>query len=207
MAIIISTPMISMTTISSISVKPDSELCLLRAVICLAYSIVLPILVFCPVEGCAFGFGVDVEDALAAVGVTVRVVLHGAQAPLGFSGHGIDGDLAQKLYFLALHVDAFDEFFEIGRVALTVELGHEGAFVGCILVVVDGVAHLPQLVAKLALFISLDLEACNRDGRGSQNAEDGDGDDQLHQGEAGLRAAPLRGFERSMAALLVELKE
>src|ERR1700679_54041 len=133
-----STPMMSMTTMSSIRVNPDSFACFLNVAICLAYSIVLPILVFCPVEGCTLGFGVDVEDALAAVGVAVSIVLHGAQAPLGFAGHGIDGDLAQKLHLLALNVYAFDQFFKIRRIALAVELGHECAFVSRVFVVVDG---------------------------------------------------------------------
>src|SRR5271163_1108713 len=62
----------------------------------------LPCGVFCSVEGGALAFGVDVEDVLAAEGVGVGIVLVGAHAPVGGTGHGIDGNAAKELYLFVL---------------------------------------------------------------------------------------------------------
>ena len=54
----------------------------------------LPCVVLRSVECGSGALAVDVEDVLAAEGVGVRVVLVGAQAPIGVVGHGVDGDLS-----------------------------------------------------------------------------------------------------------------
>src|SRR5258708_23121552 len=73
----------------------------------------LPVLVFRPVEGGAFRLGVDIEDALAAPGVRVRIVLHGAQSPLFALRHGVGRKRTQEAEFLAaLGFYSLDPFFE-----------------------------------------------------------------------------------------------
>ena len=92
--------------------------------------------------------------------------------------------------FLPCTSTPFDQRFQVGRIVLAVHLGLEGAFVGRVLVLVDGVAHRPQVVAQFALLVALDLEA--RDGRGprGQNGQDGDGHDQLDERESPLALLP-----------------
>ena len=131
---------------------------------------------------------VDVEDVLAAA-VRVRVVLHGANGPLGLSGHGVLGDAAEKADLLGSGVDAVDEGVEVGRVVEGVELGLEGALVGGVLVVVDGVPHLPEIAAEFLLLGAFDLEAGRWwDSCSGEDADDGDHDDEFDKGKTGLAA-------------------
>src|SRR6266702_3768059 len=148
----------------------------------------LPCGVFCSVECGVVALGVDVEDVLAAEGVGVGVVLVGAEAPLGGPSHRVDGDAAEELHFFALNFDAVDEGFEVGGVVVAVGLGNDAAFFGSVLVVVDGVPHLPEVAAEFALLGALDLEACHGDGCTGEDGDDGHGNDELDEGEAGLRA-------------------
>ena len=69
---------------------------------------------------------------------------------------------------------------------MAVGLGLNGAFVGGVLVVVDGVAHLPEVAAEFALLVAFDLEAGDRDSGGGKDGDDGHGDDEFDEGEAGL---------------------
>ena len=105
---------------------------------------------------------------------------------------GIDRDAAQKLHLLALHIHAGDQRLQIGRIVLAVHLGLECAFVGCVLVFVDGVAHHPQVVAQLALVLALDLKARNGHGRRGQDGKNRHGDNQLDQRQAPLPARSIR---------------
>src|SRR5579859_3958605 len=98
----ISTPMMSMTTISSMSVKPDSDRLCLRIAIYLP--IPLPVRILRAIERRSRRFGVHIEDTLAAIGIALGVVLHRVQSPLRLARHGIDRNPAQKLHLLALHI-------------------------------------------------------------------------------------------------------
>src|ERR1700734_3638572 len=98
MATAASTPMISITIISSTRVKPASDFrigCVRRKG--------LPVRVFRSVEGNAICFRKDVEDILTAPGVAVRVVLHRSQPPVVVAIHWIDRDMAQETQLLPLH--------------------------------------------------------------------------------------------------------
>jgi hypothetical protein len=55
-----------------------------------------------------------------------------------------------------------------------------------IFVLVDGVAHLPQVVAQLSFFLPLGLKAGQRNDRGRKNGKDRNRDDQLDQGQPRL---------------------
>src|SRR5580698_10355814 len=147
---------------------------------------VLPCVVLRPVESSAVALGVNIEDVLAAEGVGVGVVLVGAEAPFGGAGHGIDGDAAKELDLLILNLNAVDQGFEVGRVVEAVGLGDEGSFFGGILIVVDGVAHLPEVAAEFALLHSFDLKTGDRESGESEDGDDRHGDDEFDQGEAGL---------------------
>src|SRR5271166_4099950 len=139
--------MILMTTISSISVNPRwKRLFMART---------LPRLVLRPVQSGAVRLGVNVEDALSAPGIRVRVVLHGAQAPFRLAGHRIHRNSPQKTQLLAVGIHALDQCLQIGRITLAVKLSLESAAIGRVLVPVDGVAHLPQIVAQVPLLAAL----------------------------------------------------
>src|SRR3569832_2752614 len=81
------------------------------------------------------------------------------KAPFGFSRHWIDGDSAKKLHLFALNINSVDEGFQIRRIVLAVYLGLDCTPVRCILVVIDGVAHLPEVTAEFAFMIPFDLES------------------------------------------------
>ena len=61
---------------------------------------------------------------------------------------------AQKRHLLPLHIHAIHQRLQVRRIVLAVHLGLECAAVRRILVVVDRVAHLPQIAAQLALPLS-----------------------------------------------------
>src|ERR1700756_1293719 len=109
MATTASTPMMAMTIISSTSVKPASLLRILRI-------IALPVGILFAVQGRALRFAVDVEHALPAIGVRRGIILHRPQTPLRLSGHGIDGNAAQKLDFLSLDINTLDQRFQVRRI-------------------------------------------------------------------------------------------
>src|SRR5580698_1227150 len=194
-------PMIAMTIISSISVKPASDF---RSLFTNSSSISrapfpvlfpnpclsLPVRVLGAIQSRGLRLGIHVEDALPAERIRCRVILHRAHAPFCFAGHGIDGNAAQKADFLALHIDSLHQRVEIRRTVLSIYFGLERAAVGRILVVVDGVAHLPQIAAKLSFAIALDLETRDRHRRRGKDRQDSDRDDQLDQGQAALGALP-----------------
>ena len=75
------------------------------------------------------------------------------------------GDAAKELDLLVLDIDAVDQGFEIGRVVHAIDFSHEGTFVGGILVVIDGIAHLPEVAAKFAFLLPLNLKPRNRQSR------------------------------------------
>src|SRR5215469_11516399 len=97
----------------------------------------------------------DVKDVLAAEGVGFRVVLVGAEGPVGVAGYRVGGDLAQKTDLLSLDIDSVDEGLEIGRVTERVGFDLEGTLVGRVFIFVDGSAHLPEVTAQLALLFAL----------------------------------------------------
>ena len=130
---------------------------------------------FVPSRAVSCALGVDVEDVLAAEGVGVGVVLVGAEAPVGGSGHGVDGDAAEEPDLLVLNVDAVDEGFEVGGIAEAVGLDLDGSLVGGVFVAVDGVAHLPEVAAEFALLFAFDLEAGEGDSCGGEDGDDGHG--------------------------------
>src|SRR5215813_10002130 len=127
------------TIISSMRVKPP---CRARAVIAFTGN-TLPCLVLRPVQGCAFRFGIYVEDILPAPGVRVWIILHRTQPPLGLAGHRVHGNAAQKAKLLAIGVHTFYQGLEVRRVALTVDLDLKGSPIGSVFIAVDGVPHLP----------------------------------------------------------------
>ena len=75
---------------------------------------------------------------------------------------GSTGNAAQELHLLALHINPVDQGLEVGRIVLALHLGLESAPVSRILVVVDGVAHLPKIAAQLPFIVPLGLEPGNR---------------------------------------------
>ena len=94
------------------------------------------------------------------------------------------GDAAKELHFLALHVNAVDQCFKIGRIILAVDLGLKSVLVGSILVFVYGVAHLPKIVAENPLVLALHFESCNRNGSRSEDRQNRNGNNQLDQRQA-----------------------
>src|ERR1700729_786424 len=88
-------PMIAITIISSIRVKPASCLRILRMA-------VLPVRVLGAVERRALRLRIHVENTLSAETVRCGVVLHRTHAPLGLAGHRIDWNATKKLDLLAL---------------------------------------------------------------------------------------------------------
>ena len=91
-----------------------------------------------------------------------------------------------------MDVDAIDKGVEVGWIVEGIGFGLDAALVGGVLVVVDGVAHHPEVAAEFAFLFALDLEAGDGDGCRGENADDGDGDDELDEGDAGV-GAELRG--------------
>ncbi len=58
--------------------------------------------------------------------------------------------------------------------------------IGRVFVVVDGVAHLPQVVAQFSFFLPLGLKAGQRNDGRRKNGKDRNRDDQLDQGQPRL---------------------
>ena len=107
-------------------------------------------------------------------------------SPLGFAGHRIDRNAAQKFELLALGIHTLDQRIEIRRIVATVELGHEGMTVGRVFVAVDGVAHLPQVVPQFPFLFALGPKAGQGNSRGGKDGQDRNRHDQLDQGQARL---------------------
>src|SRR5271157_3727400 len=101
------------------------------------------------------GLGVDVEDVLAAPTGGLGVVLIAAQSPVGLAGDRIARDVAQEAHLLAFgtrQLHALHQHLEGFRVTVRVHLvGAEVALIAIVLILVDGLPHFAQGVAKLAL--------------------------------------------------------
>ena len=54
-----------------------------------------------------------IEDALAAPGLTLGIVLIAAHAPLGFAGEGVNRDPAQEAHLLSIGTGQFDAFHQL----------------------------------------------------------------------------------------------
>src|ERR1700733_11289467 len=59
----------------------------------------LPVGIFRPVRRHRLGLRVNVKNVVPAPAGGIRVILHGAQAPIGFSGHRIDWNFSQVAHF------------------------------------------------------------------------------------------------------------
>src|SRR6202161_3352014 len=89
-------PIMMMTIIISSNVNP-------RLHPLFSFLTILPVLILRAVQSLALRFGVNIEDALPAPGIRIRIVLHRTQPPLGRARHGIDGNLAKEADFLSRH--------------------------------------------------------------------------------------------------------
>src|SRR6267154_1486734 len=183
-----------MTTTISISVKPRA-FDLNLTIICQ-----LPVFVLRVVESRAFRFGIHVEDVLATPRLGSGIVLHGTHAPLCFSSHRINRNLAEKPELLAANVDASDESVEIRRILFAAYLGLKCAAVGRVFISVDGITQHPEVVTKFALALALDADAKQRNRQRTQNDQNRSGDDQLDQRKTALTGGkaclPTRGQRR-----------
>src|ERR1019366_6315851 len=122
-----------------------------------------------------------VEDVLSAPAIGVRIILVGAQPPIGRVGHRVGLYGAQEPHLLVRDVDPIHQRLEVGRIPLAVRLDLNSSLVGCIFVAVDGVAHLPQVAAEFALLCALHLEFRNRQRRAGQDADNRHRDNQFDQ--------------------------
>src|SRR5438105_510393 len=118
-AIDTSVMMMKITIINSTSVKPRG-CCLLR-IMFKSYS--LPVTVLGPVQRGTLGLAGDIENILAAPGSGFRIILHGAQVPLGFAGHGVRWDSPQESHFLASNINAIHQRLQIRRIILAAHFG------------------------------------------------------------------------------------
>ena len=113
------------------------------------------------------------------------VINPATEKPLARLPHASTADLDQALA-------AATKGFEVWRVTQTVDLDLERSFVRCILVMVDGVAHLPEIAAKLTLFLAFDLEAGNRNRCRGEDRNNSNGDDKFDKGQPSL-GMPISG--------------
>ncbi len=148
--------------------------------------------------------GVDVEDVLPAAAVGVGLVLVGAQAPVGGAGHGIDRDGAQEADFFVLDVDAVDQRLQVRRIVVAVGLGLDAALVGGVLVASMASRISQRSRRSSRSLVRLTWKLRHGDGGRGEDADDGDGDDQLDQREAAIRGfggGALRGRDESPCVL------
>ena len=119
------------------------------------------------------------ETALLCV-----LLLRGPQTPVRLPRHGIYGNAPKEAQFLAVGIHALDQGFQVGRISLAVKLNLKCAAVGRVLVAINGVSHLPEIAAQLALLAALDGHTHDRHGDRRQDHQDGHGHDELGQREA-----------------------
>src|SRR5260221_6326502 len=144
-AIAARTPIIVITVISSIRVKPAARL----------HDRASPGVIGRPIQRLALALRVDVVDVLSAPRAVVVLVLVASHTPFGAARHGVARDAAQELE-LAVDgphaVHAFHQDLEVGRIALASELDvgpSDLALVHRQLVPVDGHPDLPQGAPQL----------------------------------------------------------
>src|ERR1019366_1302434 len=148
----------------------------------------LPVLVLRAVERGTFRLGVDIEHALSAPGIGVRIVLHRAHAPLFALGHGVYRNRTQEADLLAtLRFNSLGQFLKRRGIVLGVHLGLKHVQVGGIFVAVDGVAHFPQRLTEFFFFLALNRDPRQGQSHQRENRHDGRRDDQLHERETPLR--------------------
>src|SRR5215467_7141608 len=130
--------MIMTTMIASISVKP---LCRAnRAEPFISNLPDLPVLVLSAIQTSSTRLGIDIKNVLPAPRLRLRIVLHGAHAPIFRSRHRINRNAAQESQLLAaLDFHAVHQGVQIRGIALGIELLLECVLVGSIFVTVDGV--------------------------------------------------------------------
>src|SRR4029434_7383957 len=89
--------------------------------------------------------------------------------------------------FLAVRIDALYECIQIRGIAFASEFDLEGSAIGGVFVSVDGVAHLPEVVAQLAFFFALDAHARQGQRPGGENDKNRSRNDQFDQRESAKR--------------------
>lgn len=70
----------------------------------------------------ALRFSVNVEHALPVPGIGIRIILHRPQAPFCGARNEINRNPSQETNLLPLHINTFDQHFDVGRITLTVHL-------------------------------------------------------------------------------------
>src|SRR5579864_1748051 len=192
MAIVIRTTMMVMTTISSTKVNPrGTDQRGLRS--------------GCSPAGLPFGIGraigcllvslaVDVEHVLAAPTGGLGVVLVAAHTPFAVACKGIAGNPPQEMHFLVFgagQLHALHQLLQGLGIAVGALLERaERAGIGEILIFVDGIAHVPQVVAQLPLAFRAHFGTRQRHGHTGEDEHDRESHDQLHQGQTSLVAPP-----------------
>ena len=128
----------------------------------------------------------NVEDVIPTPACRVGVVLNGPQAPFGPSSHRINGNSAEESFLLtaaATVFDPFDECVEIWRVAFAAGFDADQVEVSRVLKVVDRVAHLAKIPAKLGFLCTDDRKPHDGKRRGREDEQNAGCDDQLEKGE------------------------
>src|SRR5581483_5980994 len=138
---------------------------------------VSPCIVFRAVERRALALGVYVKDVLPTPGCRIGIVLIGAQSPVGVAGHRIDRNAAQEAQLLALHIHTVDQSLHIWWISKAVDFCLKSTAIGSVFVTIDGVAHLPQITAKLDLLLALNADAHDGNRSCSHNPYDREGHD------------------------------
>src|SRR5204863_4113935 len=149
MAMVMSTTMIEITTVSSTNVKPRRR------------RQFLPFRIGCAIARLLVSLGVDRKHILPAPAGRFGVVLIAAQAPFGLAGERVARDFAQQLDLLAVRavgeLDALDELLQGLGPAVGPGLDRpEISRVAVVLVLVDGVVHLVDGLAQFALALDAD---------------------------------------------------
>ena len=134
----------------------------------------LPIRVMRAVEGRGGGFGMDVENIMAAPGRRVGIVLDGLKIPIGMSSHGIHREATKEANFLrAAHAKqlAFNECFQIRGIAFVSHFHADEVAVRIIFIVVDSITNIAKIAAKFFLLGPYHRNAYHGQSRGSEDGE------------------------------------
>jgi hypothetical protein len=136
----------------------------------------------------------DIEDVLTApAGEIFGIVLDGLKNPVGFSGHGVDGDFTKKTHFAlgGASGDAFDECVEVFGISQSERVVHDEIGLAILLVSIDGITNLAQITAQFCFTIADDHRAGEWNGHGGHGHEDAAGDNELDESEGGVAGSTV----------------